>query len=594
MRILFACLLLSVQLPVSVAGQDNKDAEAVKLFLKRLIGDEDFYYDISFGEKGSADEATPLSALGPDTCHALAPELLKLLKHKDENVRENAGVAITELHFLPKSLIPQLIDILEDPENWHTAIELLGAFGEDGTAALPALRPLLSHDETGKRVAARKAIRRITGKEVPFSEKDFALLREYAKGNLAQRIRAASELGVISQPGREQDVQVLLRLLDDQDVRVQLEAAKSLVKLDGPKHAKLILPVLLKCVQLTQSQTYGDQDDDSWQQAETESVLDDPWSRPFQPSSHPVAAYRILADLGEPAKSMVPVLLGLLGSKKTTAARGESRGFSIARCAGDSLRRLGPIVPVESLIKASRSDDPRTRGNAALGLGGSKAPAAVTRLIEMLDDKGNYDCIAYWGSMQPVGWERVLDDTLAGLRFSGQRAQSAVPHLLRRLASDKGEKRQAIVAALAAVGAPPEQVVPQILAINAKSDLGRAELLYSVALLDPSNAELIARIEREWNLPQSEEHDSEAKWQSLAYAVAEMGTHAEPLKPMLQRTALGSRVPYRKRVDAAFALARIAPENPRWLRILHRAELQAEGGLYAERLLRDWMEPSQW
>ena len=79
MRILFACLLLSVQLPVSVAGQDNKDAEAVKLFLKRLIGDEDFYYDISFGEKGSADEATPLSALGPDTCHALAPELLEKL-----------------------------------------------------------------------------------------------------------------------------------------------------------------------------------------------------------------------------------------------------------------------------------------------------------------------------------------------------------------------------------------------------------------------------------------------------------------------------------------------------------------------------------
>lgn len=109
-----------------------------------------------------AQAAAALGELGPQA-QAAIPDLIKIIKSKDEAVRVAAVGALGPIQGQPETVIPLLITCLADPQDGvpGAAVESLGSFGALSRPAWPKLVPLLKIRDKDMQKALRVSLKQI-------------------------------------------------------------------------------------------------------------------------------------------------------------------------------------------------------------------------------------------------------------------------------------------------------------------------------------------------------------------------------------------------------------------------------------------------
>ena len=139
--------------------QDSKLRLALIDHLNNLPG-VTIYYTPAEGRRAQAVDA--LGALGP-RAQATIPDLIRILKGKDEAVRVAAVNALGQIKSQPDTVIPLLISSLDDPQDGipPAAVEALGNFGALSRPAWPKLVPLLKLHDKDMQKALASALKQI-------------------------------------------------------------------------------------------------------------------------------------------------------------------------------------------------------------------------------------------------------------------------------------------------------------------------------------------------------------------------------------------------------------------------------------------------
>jgi HEAT repeat protein len=106
--------------------------------------------------------AEALGRLGPLAKTAL-PELKKMLKDSDEEVRIVAVCALADMGPVAKETVPELIALLKDPSEQirAAAVEALGKMGPAAKAAIPRLREMLEEESDVLAEAVEQALAKV-------------------------------------------------------------------------------------------------------------------------------------------------------------------------------------------------------------------------------------------------------------------------------------------------------------------------------------------------------------------------------------------------------------------------------------------------
>ncbi|HJT34822.1 MAG TPA: HEAT repeat domain-containing protein [Pirellulales bacterium] len=261
----------------------------------------------------------------------------------------------------------------------------------------------------------------------------------------------------------------------------------------------------------------------------------------------------------------------------------EDGNSNVRRAAAEVAGRVGPaakdaVVSMTSndpelcyLTAALQDNKPAVRREAAEALGriGPTATDAVPRLIELLDDEDSWDAAA------------------EALGHIGPAARAAVPKLLKSLQAmqqlpDSGEydyfpeEYFARLDALAGIGSGALDAVPELLRLAKFDDraiCGGA--VVTLARIDPTHPSLVPRLrillvelERRSTIGSAASMFGMGgnRFDNLADKIAdtvwELGPHAEPLVPDLERIVTANHlVDLKVRCYAAFALARFQPHR---------------------------------
>ncbi|HVV72354.1 MAG TPA: HEAT repeat domain-containing protein [Verrucomicrobiae bacterium] len=145
---------------------DTKDSKlrlAVIEELNKLPGVM-IYYTPAEGRRAQA--AGSLAAFGPSAQVAI-PDLIRVIKSKDEAVRVAAVSALGPIRGQPETVIPLLISCLGDPQDGVpvAAVESLGYFGAGSRPAWPKLVPLLKVRDKELLRALKTSLRQIDPEE---------------------------------------------------------------------------------------------------------------------------------------------------------------------------------------------------------------------------------------------------------------------------------------------------------------------------------------------------------------------------------------------------------------------------------------------
>ena len=97
------------------------------------------------------------------------PALLRSLKDSAPEVRADAALSLSRLHFNPPATIPALLPNLGDTSAWVRTLtaSALGSYGPDAKAAVPSLLKLLNDSDAEVAAAAQGALSRIAPESAP-------------------------------------------------------------------------------------------------------------------------------------------------------------------------------------------------------------------------------------------------------------------------------------------------------------------------------------------------------------------------------------------------------------------------------------------
>jgi HEAT repeat protein len=353
-----------------------------------------------------------------------APGLVAVLEHGSSRVE-------TALVRMGPAAIPELEKTLASVERAPTAARVLGAMGERGRSAAPALIGLVqdtaASDEA--RAAAAAALGLIGPEKPPAGDGTdiVGVLASALAGPPLLRVQAARALGQIGPPAQTA-IASLSRLAGDTDVHAASVACEALGQIGGPSGAAPLVTRLLKS---------------------------DGASKP---------AALALSRLGPAARLAVAPLISALKSHK------QDGGFARA-----VLERLGEIA-VPDLESALKEPDAATRQGAAevLGLMGPRAASAVPGLLLLLADRD----------------PRVaISAAQALIRIDPTKASPAVPMLVRlfKLSDEKVATPARVT--LADFGPEARAAVPELLAsLKSKDDTIVRRSAYVLGRLRPPEA----------------------------------------------------------------------------------------------------------
>ncbi len=113
------------------------------------------------GTEGRAQAFKELAKLGPAAAKA-APQLTKLLKHENLEIRRDAAIVLWKVE-KNVTAIPVLASLLKEDNTAlvMSAAYALGQIGPDAREALPALKTALNHADMNVQTAAKSAIKKI-------------------------------------------------------------------------------------------------------------------------------------------------------------------------------------------------------------------------------------------------------------------------------------------------------------------------------------------------------------------------------------------------------------------------------------------------
>jgi HEAT repeat protein len=106
------------------------------------------------------DAAGCLGKIGP-AAKAAVPDLIKALKGKDAAIRVAAISALGKIRSEPETVVPLLIQYLDDENLDVSAAKALGEFGSLAKPAIPKLLPLLRAKDDDDQAAATEALKKI-------------------------------------------------------------------------------------------------------------------------------------------------------------------------------------------------------------------------------------------------------------------------------------------------------------------------------------------------------------------------------------------------------------------------------------------------
>jgi HEAT repeat protein len=176
------------------------------------------------------------------SCNSQAvPALIKLLKHKDENIRIVAIVILGEIGEEATEAIPFFEKVLKDrrEENKNSRIMVVNTLAKMGQATVPALIAALKDQDGWVRHEAASALGQIGKTAVP------ALIAALKDKDGWVRYEAASALGQIGKEAKDA-VPALIVALKDRDSWVRSEAASALGQIG--QEAKEAVPQLTVAV----------------------------------------------------------------------------------------------------------------------------------------------------------------------------------------------------------------------------------------------------------------------------------------------------------------------------------------------------------
>jgi hypothetical protein len=140
--------------------RDTNDSSLRIFLVERLNGlpGVQIYFTQANGRRVNA--AQSIGGLGPGAQSAI-PALVQALKGKDAVVHGAAIEALGKIHSDPQVVIPLLIGYLEDENLNDEAALALGDYGSLAKAAVPKIIPLLHARDKDARRAATEALKQI-------------------------------------------------------------------------------------------------------------------------------------------------------------------------------------------------------------------------------------------------------------------------------------------------------------------------------------------------------------------------------------------------------------------------------------------------
>ena len=217
----------------------------------------------ALGDKASsvrAAAANALATLGPEAASACG-DLHQRLRDKDSDVRVACAKAVWMIQRDADASVPVLITALREPVSWEAALVLarIGpsasnavpalierlkrekvprplretcvaalALGQIGAASVPALIPILRHEDPRVRTSAALALGYVGAPAAPATPQLVKLLND-PDGDV--RRAATLSLGTID-PSRIELVSALLAMANDEDIFLQSLAASTLERID--------------------------------------------------------------------------------------------------------------------------------------------------------------------------------------------------------------------------------------------------------------------------------------------------------------------------------------------------------------------------
>jgi len=498
--------------------------------------------------------------------------LIAALSSADPDVQQAGMFDLFFTHDGVLACLPALVDIAihSTPQNRAEALRLIAGFGPHGKSATDKLRDLFKADNARVRICAAHAIlslethneaavavlgqalrtdsaddRKVAADDlathgIAASAATEALIAALADPDTDVRVEVARALGLVAAPGQPAALAALRKCLTDESPRIRGSAATALWNLGEPADA--LMPTLIRLV----ADYRPDRD---------RNPTDDIWGHD--------AGIELLNQIGAEATAAIPALIAALDSPQTgerlaaadslgaigpaaapaiyrlerSLRETETHTFPLAHHAwyvsdqaAAALRQIGPVTR-PALLAALADKDDRVRALAAEQLGWFAADRpTTTALILLLDDKTEFVRAAAAASLGRLKSTAAapqlaahLNDTGAWVSFPGGGIGSNF------------SVGQHILDALDAIDPAPEQILPA-LTNSLKKD----------RRLPPVAVELLCRLG-----PPAKEA-------------------AGAIEPLLREES--------QRLNAAIALAAIAPDYPGLLAILQAALVASSNG----------------
>ena len=169
---------------------------------------------------------------------------------------------------------------------------------------------------------------------------------------------------------------------------------------------------------------------------------------------------------------------------------------------------------------------------------------------------------------------------------------AAVPGLMKHLRSSR-MRRQAVIA-LGLIGPPARRAIPTLVRLQPEPTTEEAtELARAIALIQREGEIALLGIRRILKTRHQPSMLGRIRFDSVFDLIVELGAASRPLIPVLSRMVeVDEFQPISNRLDAAYALAAIDPNEPKW-----RAYLESHDAIYRladlDEFLRDSGKPSR-
>jgi HEAT repeat protein len=471
---------------------------------------------------------------GSDELQRLIPALVKALKSKSSEVREQAVVALGHAGRLALPALIKLVDSYStDGDSAWQAAAALEIMGRPAQPAVAVLVKALHAKNEQVVVHAAGALGAIgagaigSGAEAAVPQ----LQKLLAEGSASIRTHVASSLGDIG-PGAADAVGALAQALEDRDEGVRRESAEALGKIGHA--AKSAVPTLLNAL--------GDEKASvtmhaAWALGRIGGEAVPQLIETLKDARRQYAVVVILGDIGPAAEPAVAQLAALLSEPKL----GPDLGREILL----ALAHIGPAAreAVPALLKILDDEESQLRASAAWALAKIGAREAVPILIKALPKRDN----SQLSIVAPMALLLLNRDNEALTRI-------VLPRVAELLGHDSAQIKSEAAAALAALGEKAAPAIPDLDAGLQDADPSvRVAFLSALAALGPASVVALPNIEKMLADPVLSVR------YAASHAIGKIGPPAIAAVPRLEKN-LNERDEFLQFVSA-WALVQVDPER---------------------------------